>query len=253
MLPQIRLHDLRHTHATLALQAGIHPKVVSERLGHATVSITLDTLRSAGRAPSTPEALELFAASLASDDEVALETTGNALAVARLLAPHVARVVVASARELHAISGAKAKTDRRDAARLRGCLAAGMFAGTWLPGEQARARRRRLAPSARSSCASAARLKNEVQATLVPQPRRRAVGDERPLRRRRRRWLDELELPADERETVAGCLRVLDFLGGEVESLERGIARHGARLARDPPPGDDPRRRRRSAPPRCWR
>jgi integrase len=43
MLPMIRLHDLRHTHATLALQAGIHPKVVSERLGHATISITLDT------------------------------------------------------------------------------------------------------------------------------------------------------------------------------------------------------------------
>ena len=42
-LPRIRLHDLRHTHASLALAAGIHPKVVSERLGHATVSITLDT------------------------------------------------------------------------------------------------------------------------------------------------------------------------------------------------------------------
>jgi len=42
-LPRIRLHDLRHTHATLALQAGVHPKVVSERLGHASVSITLDT------------------------------------------------------------------------------------------------------------------------------------------------------------------------------------------------------------------
>jgi len=42
-LPKIRLHDLRHTHATQALRAGIHPKVVSERLGHATVSITLDT------------------------------------------------------------------------------------------------------------------------------------------------------------------------------------------------------------------
>jgi integrase len=38
----IRLHDLRHTWATLALQAGVHPKVVSERLGHATTSITLD-------------------------------------------------------------------------------------------------------------------------------------------------------------------------------------------------------------------
>ena len=42
MLPDIRLHDLRHTHATLCLQAGIHPKVVSERLGHATVAMTLD-------------------------------------------------------------------------------------------------------------------------------------------------------------------------------------------------------------------
>ena len=42
-LPRIRLHDLRHTHATLALQAGVHPKVVSERLGHAGIGITLDT------------------------------------------------------------------------------------------------------------------------------------------------------------------------------------------------------------------
>ena len=41
-VPQIRLHDLRHTSATLALKAGVHPKVVSERLGHAAVSITLD-------------------------------------------------------------------------------------------------------------------------------------------------------------------------------------------------------------------
>jgi len=43
MMSELRLHDLRHTHAALALQAGVHPKVVSERLGHATVSITLDT------------------------------------------------------------------------------------------------------------------------------------------------------------------------------------------------------------------
>ena len=41
-LPKIRLHDLRHTHASLALEAGVHPKVVSERLGHGGVSITLD-------------------------------------------------------------------------------------------------------------------------------------------------------------------------------------------------------------------
>ncbi|MDG1367152.1 MAG: tyrosine-type recombinase/integrase, partial [Acidimicrobiales bacterium] len=42
-LPVIRLHDLRHTWATLALKAGIHPKVVQERLGHATINVTLDT------------------------------------------------------------------------------------------------------------------------------------------------------------------------------------------------------------------
>ena len=41
-LPRIRLHDLRHTYATLALSAGVHPKVISERLGHASIAITLD-------------------------------------------------------------------------------------------------------------------------------------------------------------------------------------------------------------------
>jgi integrase len=42
-LPPVRLHDLRHGWATLALQAGVHPKVVQERLGHANIGITLDT------------------------------------------------------------------------------------------------------------------------------------------------------------------------------------------------------------------
>jgi integrase len=42
-LPRIRLHDLRHSYATAALAAGIPAKVVSERLGHASVTITLDT------------------------------------------------------------------------------------------------------------------------------------------------------------------------------------------------------------------
>ena len=39
----LRFHDLRHTHATLMLKSGVHPKIVSERLGHATVAFTLDT------------------------------------------------------------------------------------------------------------------------------------------------------------------------------------------------------------------
>ncbi len=42
-LPHMRFHDLRHSHATFMLSAGVHPKVVSERLGHSSVAFTLDT------------------------------------------------------------------------------------------------------------------------------------------------------------------------------------------------------------------
>jgi integrase len=42
-LPQIRLHDLRHSVASILLAQGVHPKVVSEQLGHATIALTLDT------------------------------------------------------------------------------------------------------------------------------------------------------------------------------------------------------------------
>ncbi len=42
-LPRIRLYDLRHTAATLALAAAVSPKVVSEQLGHASTAFTLDT------------------------------------------------------------------------------------------------------------------------------------------------------------------------------------------------------------------
>ncbi len=41
-LPRVRFHDLRHTHATLLLLAGEHPKVAQERLGHASITTTLD-------------------------------------------------------------------------------------------------------------------------------------------------------------------------------------------------------------------
>jgi integrase len=39
----IRLNDARHTHASLMLKQGIHPKIVQERLGHSSIQITLDT------------------------------------------------------------------------------------------------------------------------------------------------------------------------------------------------------------------
>ncbi|MBT4001937.1 MAG: tyrosine-type recombinase/integrase, partial [Chloroflexi bacterium] len=42
-LPSIRLHDLRHTAATLMLQENVHPKIVQERLGHSDITLTLNT------------------------------------------------------------------------------------------------------------------------------------------------------------------------------------------------------------------
>ena len=42
-LPHIRFHDLRHSNATALIQAGVNPRVVQQRLGHADVNITLNT------------------------------------------------------------------------------------------------------------------------------------------------------------------------------------------------------------------
>jgi integrase len=41
-LPRVRLHDLRHSHATHLLMAGVHPKVAQERLGHSSIVLTMD-------------------------------------------------------------------------------------------------------------------------------------------------------------------------------------------------------------------
>lgn len=181
-------------------------------------------LRSAGRVASRPAELELFAASLAPDDEVALEATGNALAIARIVEPHVARLVVASAKELHAISAAKAKTDRRDARTLAKLLAAGLLEGTYLPDGELRALRRRLAHRVQLVRARS-RLKNEVQAALF----RNLVGAPAATDLfgvAGRRWLSKLELPPDERETVDSCLRTIAFLDSEIARFERAIARY---------------------------
>jgi hypothetical protein len=62
-------------------------------------------VRLAGRVKTKPDELELFAASLGAEDEVVLEATGNALAIARIIEPHVARVVLAHPK---AVQGADA-------------------------------------------------------------------------------------------------------------------------------------------------
>jgi len=69
--PRIRMHDLRHTWATLALRAGVHPKVVQERLGHANIRITLDTYSHV--LPDMQESAAELVASVVAAAEAALE------------------------------------------------------------------------------------------------------------------------------------------------------------------------------------
>ena len=61
-LPAIRFHDLRHTAATLLLEAGVNPKVVAERLGHSDVALTLRTHSHVGATMQEDAAARLGAA-----------------------------------------------------------------------------------------------------------------------------------------------------------------------------------------------
>ncbi|MGH3468256.1 MAG: IS110 family transposase [Thermocrispum sp.] len=178
-------------------------------------------VRSPGRIEMTPEALELFAASLARTDQVALEVSGNAWEVARIIRPHVAKLVVVSPADT-GIRSARAKTDRLDARALAKLLAAGSLDSVWVPDDRTRAMRRRL-QRRRQLLVVRTKAKNEIHAALmrrlITKPK---VSDLFGVKGRR--WLEELELVAEEQETIDGCLRQLDFCDAEIAAIERVIA-----------------------------
>jgi transposase len=179
-------------------------------------------VRLAGRVQTEPAALQLFAQSLGVDDEVALEATGNALGIARIIEPHVGRVVLANPKAVKGITRAGAKTDKIDARTLAKLLAGGFLPVVWLPDEQTRILRRRI--SARAQLVrQRTRAKNQVHATLI-----RNLKGKPPVSdlfgARGRRWLAAQDLPADEQETVAACLRQIEFLDREIALIDRALA-----------------------------
>jgi transposase len=121
--------------------------------------------RRAPRISTRPEELHEFAAQLELSGRVALEATGNALAIARITEPHVAEVVIVNTRKLAAISESKQKTDRHDAKTLAQMLAAGMLSRSWMPDELTRSLRRRVARRARL-VTHRTRCKHEILAVL---------------------------------------------------------------------------------------
>jgi hypothetical protein len=144
-------------------------------------------VRSAGRIETKPEQIELFAGSLGPDDRVALEVTGNAWEIARIIEGHVARVLVVSPSDT-GIRQARAKTDRLDARTLARLLAAGSLDAVWMPDRETWVMRRRLSRrgqrasgvpttrSARPSASSPAKPRSPTHgpcATGTPPRRRR--------------------------------------------------------------------------------
>jgi transposase len=178
-------------------------------------------VRSAGRIDTTPEALELFARSLGADDRVALEVSGGAWEIVRILEPHVERVIVVSPDDT-GIRQARAKTDRLDARTLARLLAAGELDAVWMPDEACRVMRRRLARR-EQLVRSRSRAKNEIHAVLMRRLQGRPpVSDLFGVKGRR--WLRGLELPLEEAETLESALRHVEFLDEEIAAVERLIA-----------------------------
>jgi transposase len=181
-------------------------------------------VRSGGRVPSTPEGLRALAESLLPSDRVALEVTGSCWEVARILEPHVNRVVVVSPDDTGIIQ-ARAKTDRLDARALARLLWAGELEAVWMPDERCRVLRRRLARR-EQLVRSRTRSKNEIHAVL-----QRRLQGKPPCSDlfgvKGRAWLAGLMLPPEERESIDAGIRHVEFLDLEIAQVERLIAQQG--------------------------
>jgi transposase len=177
--------------------------------------------RSAGRVPSTPDGFGALAESLLPTDRVALEVTGSCWEVARLLEPHVERVVVVSPDDT-GITSARAKTDKLDARTLASLLWKGELEAVWMPDERCRILRRRLARREQLLRART-RSKNEIHASL-----QRRLQAKPPCSDlfgvRGRQWLESLELPPEERESIDAAMRHVEFVDQELAAVDRLIA-----------------------------
>jgi transposase len=181
-------------------------------------------IRSAGRIPTRVVSLDLFAASLVAGDVVALEATTGADKIVSILQRHGVRVVVANTRKLKSITEAKAKTDRLDARTLARLLMSGLLDEVWTPDERTRTLRR-LTNRRERIVRARTRAKNEAHGVLA-----RNLCERPPVTdafgKAGRQWLAGLQLPVDERLTLDGCLRQVDFLDSEIAALDREIAKH---------------------------
>ena len=124
-------------------------------------------LRPAGRVMMTRSGLQSFGRSLGKEDEVAIEATGNAMAVVRMLSPYVTHVIVANPLQVKTIAHAHVKTDKIDAGVLVSLRATDFLPEVWLPDPDTE-RLRRLVARRNQIVRHRTRIKNEVHAILHP-------------------------------------------------------------------------------------
>jgi transposase len=172
---------------------------------------------------------------------VVIEATTSGDRIVSVIEAH-GRVVVANTRKLKAISDAKAKTDRLDARTLAKLGMARMLDPVWTPDERTRTLRR-LTNRRERLVRARTRAKNEAHGVLS-----RNLCERLPVTdafgRAGRAWFAQLELPVDERLTLDGCLRQVDFFGAEVVAVDREIAKAALAWPGDPATNERARRQR---------
>jgi transposase len=155
-------------------------------------------------------------------DQVALETTTNAWAVAAVLRPHVTRVVVSNPMATKAIASAKVKTDKVDALVLAQLLRCDYLPEVWPPDERTQ-ELRRLTGRRSGLVGQSTQLKNRLHSVLA----QRLIAPEKPqlFSAAGRAWLESVELDEEARLLVDSDLRLLAAVERELEVLDELLAK----------------------------
>jgi len=181
-------------------------------------------VRQLGRIDLVRERVIAFAKRLGKSAEVVVEATGNTMAVVKLMAPHVKRMVIANPLQVRAIAHAKVKTDKIDAAVLAKLYAAGFLPEVWQPDEATEQLRRQIARRA-TIVQSRTRVKNRIQSVLHANLILPYKGD--LFSGKGRKWLAAQPLDEDQRSTINGWLAELDRLAADLAEVDRGVAQSG--------------------------
>src|SRR5271167_4001130 len=146
--------------------------------------------------------------------QVAVEACGFWPAFREVVEPEVTRLVLVHPQRVKAIASAKLKNDRVDSATLAHLLRCDWLPESWKADRETQARRQQVRLRA-TLVRQRTRLKNQVHAVLHQQGLRAPVTD--VFGKRGRRWLSGVKLPAQARESVSVCLRLLDGYSEEIQ------------------------------------